>query len=320
MKVKSVTRAAVALLCFEAGLTMAFAQGTPALAVLVVPQNLDPTQPSLTINFHNQAAGATSTAQTITLWNISPTTISGLQAQLTAGKFTISSSNCSPNCSLGPGQHATIQVTFSSSTLGPFSSTLSFSGSTSGLLPIPSVTLTGTAVSPPASVPFSVNPAYGFHGIGSLNNNGLVDGDLYFGNQSIGATACAARVYLSNGTASSTSVTATLSPSGGPFTISVAPPGTVLKGVNSASLGVTYTPTGTSGDTVTLNVKFGGVVTQSLTLHGNGFTTSPTTNNIPFIDMGNNNRYLASSVNLPGGLFDGNFGASGDTGCNSPTS
>jgi hypothetical protein len=59
MKTESGFRVAVALMCFDAALSIALAQGIQAPAILVVPQNLDPTQQSLTINFHNQVAGTT---------------------------------------------------------------------------------------------------------------------------------------------------------------------------------------------------------------------------------------------------------------------
>lgn len=172
----------IVLLYLATALTT-LAQTTQAPAILVVPQNLDPLQQSLTINFHNQKTNTTSAPQTITLWNISSTDVTNLSAQLTAGKFTISSSTCSPNCTLHAGGHATIQVTFSSTSMGSFSSTLTFTGTASGLIPIPSVTLSGTAVLPPTTIPFSVNPTYTFHGIGGLNNNLSVDGDLYFGKE-----------------------------------------------------------------------------------------------------------------------------------------
>lgn len=325
MKAESVTRAAVALMCFGAALTMAFAQGIQAPAILVVPQNLDPTQQSLTINFHNQVVSTQSAAQTVTLWNISSTTVTNLKASVTSGQPFAISSGLSAT-SLAAGQSATVKVKFfAQSTGGPtFTSTLSFTGTATGLIPIPSVVLTGTRASS-SSAALSVNPAYGFHGIGGLNGNSNLDGNLYFGNQSFdqnaSVTTCAAKVYLSNGTNSTiNSTTASLSGSSA-FALSVAPPSSVLTGVDTASLGVTYTPGMANGnDTATLTVTFGTTGTQSLSLFGNGSTTSAPTNHVPFIDMGNNNLYTPASTGYHGGLFDGNFGPNGDTGCNSPTS
>src|ERR1700733_7959304 len=164
MQTKSIIRAAVALMCFEAALSIAFGQ---APAILVVPQNPDPTQQSLTINFHNQIASTQSAAQTVTLWNVSSTTITSLTASVTSGQpFAISSSLSAT--SLAPGQSATVKVKFFGQTTGgpTFNSTLSFTGSASGLIPIPSVALKGTTVSSHA---FSANPAYSFHGIAALN-------------------------------------------------------------------------------------------------------------------------------------------------------
>lgn len=185
MKAASIALAIITVVFFEVALQSASAQ---APALLVIPQNPDPTQQSLTINFHNQIVNTQSTAQTVTLWNISSTTVSNLTASVTAGRpFAISSSLSAT--SLAPGQSATVKVKFfGQATGGPtFTSTLSFTGSATGLIPIPSVALIGTRASS-SSTASSMNPAYSFHGVAALNGS-TSDNNIYFGNQSVGVKA-----------------------------------------------------------------------------------------------------------------------------------
>ena len=307
-------RVTLALGCFGMVLTMAFAQ---APAVLVIPQNPDPTQQVLTINFRNQLVNTQSAAQTVTLWNISSTQVTNLTASVTT-PFAISS-NLSAT-TLQPGQSATVKVKFfAQGTAGStYTGSLKFTGSATGLIPIPSVALTGTTASTSSSPkPSAVSPAYDFHGIAG-SNGGTLDGSLYFGNQSVGVTTCAAKVYLSNGTGATVTATASLSGSSA-FMLTNPTSVSVPSGMNTAAVGVTYTPSAMVNDTSTLTINFGSAGTQTVAINGSGVNPGQNPVPYPFIDMGNSRSYQAGSSLFAGGLFDGNFGPSVDTGCNSPS-
>ncbi len=317
MKASLIRLFALGFVCCAA----AVAASAQAPAILVVPQNPDPTQQSLTINFHNQLKSTRSAAQTVTLWNISSQTISGITASVTSGEPFAIVSAVSPT-SLNPGQSATLKVAFfGQATGGPsFTSTLTFGASTTGIIPIPSVTLTGTTVSP-NSAAVSANPAYTFYGLAQLNGNTNNDA-VYFGNQSSGVTTCAQKIFLSNGGSASTTVSSVSGLTGTAFTVTNFTSGMpVPVGVNTASIGVTYSPSGNT-DSATLTITLGNGGTQSLSLYGSSINTTPTASNeIPLIDMGNTRTYVptGSSSSFTGGLFDGNFGPTVDTGCNSPS-
>jgi hypothetical protein len=325
MRTKSGIRVAIVCLSLVIAGTTAHGQ---AGAILVIPQNQDPTQSALSINFGNVNLTKPLT-QTVYLWNVGSVPVSGINAMvsnLNGSAFTV---NPTAIGQITAGSKKTVTVTFNPTTAMQFTGKLNFTASTGGMIPIPSVNLIGTGVSSNA---FAVSPAYSFHGIKDLNG-ATNDGNVYFGTQSVGVTTCALKVYLSNGTGSP--VTANASVPSGSFAISTASSNiSVPSGVNTAALGVTYSPTvaSTSPETATLTVTFPGG-SRSITLSGKGMSTQSSTDTnaaqhyTPLIDMGNTRTYTpdpnvytlqAAAPPLTGGLFDGNFGTS-DTGCNSPS-
>jgi hypothetical protein len=117
----------------------------------ISPPSLTLTPTSLT--FTTTAVGATSAAQGIVVANVGGTTAQ-LLSPATTGDFAVSSNNC--GAALAPSASCTVMVTFSPSTTGSGTGTLTISGT--NVPPVAPAALSGNAVTAPV-VTFNPSPA-----------------------------------------------------------------------------------------------------------------------------------------------------------------
>ncbi len=206
--------------------------------------------------FGKQIVTTPSTAKTVTLFNNSATTLSGITISFTgtnAADFTQSTSSCGPT--LAASSTCTIAVIFTPSTTS--SETAALSIADSDTTSPQTLSLIGTGTAAPTGV--FVSPT-----------------TLNFGNQTLNATSPAQIVTLSNNTKSTLSgVTITLAgTSPAAFAQTTTCGTTVAAGANCA-ISVTFTPTTAAAVTATLSVADSDASSpQTVALSGTGTTGS----------------------------------------------
>jgi hypothetical protein len=196
-----------------------------------------------TVNFGDVAVGAVSPATTLTLTNISGSSVT-IQSVSPTGPFQ-QQNNC--GTSVAAGGNCTIQVSFAPAT----------TGSTSGIL-----TVQDSAAGSPETVSLAGN------GIGSSAS--LSPSSLNFGNEAQGSTAPAQTVKLTNQSTSALTITGISAT--GDFGQTNTCGASVGSGA-SCNINVTFTPSGVGARNGTLTVT-DSAGQQVATLTGNG-TSAP---------------------------------------------
>jgi hypothetical protein len=213
----------------------------PGCGVSGPTASLNPTS----LTFGNQNVGTTSAAQNITLSNSGTASLS-ITSIATSGDFA-QTNTC--GTSLAAGTNCSISVTFTPTAAGTRTGTLTVTDNAPGSPQTASLTGTGVAVGPSASL----NPT-------SLN----------FGNQMIGVPSTAQNVTLTNGGNASLSITSIAA--SGDYT-QTNNCGTSLAAGANCAISVTFTPTvaGTRTGTVSVTDNAPGSP-QSASLTGVGVT------------------------------------------------
>lgn len=217
------------------------------------------------INFGDQTVGSTSPPQTVTLSNVgnAPLVVDPLTAA--AAPFARSGGTCSsPPINLNAGASCTLQYTFSPTTTGPASQTLTVTSSGEG---------SGTIA---------------LSGNGVQGNLTITPTAVNFGSQPVGVTSSEQTVTLANTGTASLNVTA-LTAASAPFARTgsgtCAPVLPIVLGVGaSCTLTYTFTPTVVGPANQTLTVTADAPGSGTITLSGNGIvgelTVSPNPANL----------------------------------------
>lgn len=222
------------------------------------------------LSFGNQTVGTKSSAKTLTLKNNQSSAITGLSFSAT-GDFA-QSNNC--GTSLAANSSCTISVTFTPTTVGARSGTLTVRDSAG----TQSATLSGTGVGNVSLAPSSVN----------------------FGNQPIGTASSPRTVTLTNGQGTSlTSIKVSIAGANASDFAQTNNCGTSLAANSHCSINVTFNPTGNGSRNATLTVTdSAGTQTSSVTGTGVSSTVGQLIQNGGF-EAGNLSSWIASGVYHP---------------------
>lgn len=204
-------------------------------------------------DFGQVEVGATSTAQDITVTATTTVTVTGISATSAAkpdpfapGSPTDGHGNpVTLPVTLNAGDQLTVPVTITPSAPGGATGALTFATNSTNF-PAVSVSLSGTGV----QAGFYAKPA-------SLSFGSVPDG-----------TSASASVVITNGGAADETVSS-VTPPGGPFTVTGLPSGTVPAGA-SVTATVTYQPTAVQSDSSQLVIDAGDGTSLSVSLDGTG--------------------------------------------------
>ncbi|HEX4378848.1 MAG TPA: SBBP repeat-containing protein, partial [Candidatus Acidoferrum sp.] len=209
-----------------------------------------------TLNFGKQVVGVTSQSFIVTLANLT-------SSQLTVTKISFIGANgadfaeASSNCDMvNIGFTCSIAVTFTPSTTGPETATMSVQDNDASSPQTIQVTGTGTAPTSPVFLsPATVN----------------------FGNQNINTTSTAQTVTLKNNSSATVSnIVVSLTGAGAASFAQTSACGATLAAGKSCTISVTFTPTATGAVTATLNVADSDASSpQTAALTGTGTSTNP---------------------------------------------
>ena len=209
------------------------------------------------VSFTNQVVHTPSTAQTVTLYNNSGTTLSGITVSFTganAGDFTQGTSTCSTT--LATNSNCTIGIIFTPSTNSTETAALSIADSASGSPQI--VSLVGSV---------SVAPTAVF----------LAPTTVAFGNQTINTTSPGQTVTLTNNSAATaTSISVTIGGVSSALFAQTNNCGSTLAVGANCTISVTFRPTTAGAATATLSVTDSDAGSpQTAVLTGTGTTGNP---------------------------------------------
>jgi sugar lactone lactonase YvrE len=202
------------------------------------------------INFGNQTQQSMSNAWTITLNNTSPVAMNALAIATTGGNntdFTIPASPC--GTSLAANSTCSFQVTFTPSTVGPESTTLSasFTGGSGGTI---TASLSGTGIAPTAAV---------------------APQQLDFGTIVYGAGQSADKVVTLSNTSSGPMTISSKTVTGSSFFLDTTNCGTVLAKQSSCTINIYFNPAAGGSATGTLTITDSATGSpQIVPLTGNG--------------------------------------------------
>jgi hypothetical protein len=187
------------------------------------------------VSFGNQIEHSPSTEQTVTLYNDTSATLTGIAISFTganAADFTLGTSTCTTT--LAARSNCTIEIIFTASTTATENAALTIVDSDPSSPQ--TISLTGTGTAPPTGV--FLTPA-----------------TVAFGNQSISATSPAKMVTLSNNTTSPLSAIAvTIGGTSASLFAETTTCGTTLAAGAACTISVTFTPTAAAAATATLSV------------------------------------------------------------------
>ncbi len=209
------------------------------------------------LSFGNQVVNTPSTAKTVTLFNNSSTTLSGITISFigaNAADFTKGATTCLS--SLAASSTCTIAVVFTPSTMASESATLSIADSDSSSPQL--ISLIGTGTAAPATV--FLTPA-----------------TVAFGNQSVNTTSPAKTVTLTNNSAAAlTAVAITIGGASPTLFAETTTCGATLAVKATCTISITFTPTTAAAATATLSVADSDTSSpQTAALTGTGTTGSP---------------------------------------------
>jgi hypothetical protein len=202
------------------------------IAVGSAPLSLSPSS----LSFGSQVVDTTSTAQAVTLTNISSTAFVGITSITTSGDFAVLTEDCPDVAleqSLGPGEFCTISVTFTPTTTGPLSGTVTIDSDDAPFAPhvIP---LSGTGVTPAPAVSLSTS-------------------SLSFASQQVGTTSASQSLTLTNTGGGTLDLSATITTTGD-FSQSNNCGSSLAAGA-SCSIDVTFAPTAAGLRTGTVRIS-----------------------------------------------------------------
>jgi len=223
-----------------------------------------------TLNFSSVAVGNTSAITSVTLTNQENVALN-FASIATSGAFTVATNTC--GASIGAGATCTIGVTFSPVILGAAAGTLTFTDNSANSPQI--VTLSGTGLAPVAISPSS----------------------LTFASTTVGTTAAAQTITLTNGLSASLTV-GTISATGD-FAVASNTCGSKVGAGLQCKVGITFTPTVVGARSGTLTMTYGAFGSPTVAaLSGNGnatgltsLTVTPANATIP---LGTTQQYAAS--------------------------
>jgi hypothetical protein len=209
------------------------------------------------LSFGNQIEHSPSAPQTVTLYNNSSTTLSGITISFTganAADFSEGTSTCTTT--LAATSTCTIQVIFTPSTTTTETAVLNIADSDPSTPQ--TVSLTGTGTTPPTGV-------------------FLAPATVAFGNQAINTTSPAKIVTLSNNTTSTLSAIAvSIGGTSASLFAETTTCGATLAAGASCTINVTFTPTAAAAATATLSVADSDPSSpQTAALTGTGTTGGP---------------------------------------------
>jgi len=220
---------------------------------------------SSTLSFSSTAVGNTSSAKTVTLTNHESVVLNFSSITTSAG-FAIASNTC--GTSVAPGASCTVGVTFSPTTTGAATGTLTFIDDAANSPQ--TVSLSGTAT---GSAPVTVSSS-----------------TLNLGTVAVGATSAAGTVTLTNRQSVALSFAGTSPATTAGFAIASNTCGTSIAAGASCTVGVTFTPTATGAATGTLTFTDGASNSpQKVSLTGTGsspVTVAPGTLNLGTVAVG----------------------------------
>ncbi|MGA2714444.1 MAG: choice-of-anchor D domain-containing protein [Bryobacteraceae bacterium] len=218
-----------------------------------------------TLSFGTLAVGNTSSAKTVTLTNRAPGALSFSSIVASAG-FAIASNTCGTG--IAAGANCTVGVTFSPTTTGAATGTLTFIDDAANSPQ--TVSLSGTAT---GSAPVTVSSS-----------------TLNLGTVAVGATSAAGTVTLTNRQSVALSFAGTSPATTAGFAIASNTCGTSIAAGASCTVGVTFTPTATGAATGTLTFTDGASNSpQKVSLTGTGsspVTVAPGTLNLGTVAVG----------------------------------
>jgi hypothetical protein len=246
---------------------------------------------STPVQFGDQAVGSTSAASTVTLKATTAVTVS--QPTTTPGAFTAGTPSKNGTATTWPvtlstGDTLTVPVTFAPTAPGGVTGSIGFPTNVANFSTV-SVSLSGTGT----QTGFYANPS-----------------SLAFGVTPIGSSMIMQAVIANGGTANEKWSTIA-APAGSPFRVSGQPAaGTTIAPNQSVTLNVTYTPTGTAGDTGSISEpsSISGGTTATVSLNGTGtpgrgtLSASPAPvsfGNVPLGQQVSQNVTVTNTGNLP---------------------
>lgn len=202
----------------QQGAAYVFASGSNQPAVTLSPTAL---------NFGNEVINTTSTAKTVTLKNTGTATLDFSPILIITGNFAISANTC--GSTLAPGKVCKVSVTFTPTSLGKLTGTLTFTDNAPNSPQ--TVPLSGTGIQPATLTPASATYAV----------------------QKVGTTSVARTFTLTNN--QSAALTGIAISTTGDFAVSTTTCGASLVAKSRCTISVTFTPTATGTRTGLLIVN-----------------------------------------------------------------